>query len=133
MFGEDFENGVVIFEFHQAKKTINLGGEYEKINGNQDKSVNDGLFVSEITLEPYDGIILLSRLGEIKGAFYSNGSFVRVFNGSGNLSRSGFFAYKKAFRGGINLLEKSFEEQKRFYISNEKEVREFMTALEFCY
>ncbi len=119
----DFENGVVLLNSTNQKRKVFLGAEYEKISGSQDRSVNNGLFVSELYLDPYDGIILLSRLGEIKNSFYANGSFVRIFNGEGNLSRGGFFSYNKMFRGGVQLMEKGGGRDRKFFLANESEVR----------
>jgi hypothetical protein len=42
-----------------APQTIELGGVFHKIRGSQDPTVNDGSQVSEVTLPPQDGIILL--------------------------------------------------------------------------
>jgi hypothetical protein len=40
--------------------TVTLGGTFGKINGTQDRTVNNGLVVTAVTLQPRDGIVLLS-------------------------------------------------------------------------
>jgi len=55
----DFEGGVVLLNATGQAQTIDLGGEYVKIDGTQDRSVNDGSTVSVVTVGAYDGIILL--------------------------------------------------------------------------
>lgn len=55
----DFENGVIFVNASAETVTIPLEAPYKKIDGTQDRVVNDGSRVSQITLEPEDGIILL--------------------------------------------------------------------------
>jgi hypothetical protein len=55
----DFEHGIVLVNSSSQPVTIPLGGVFVKINGAQDRTVNDGATVTEITLPPQDGIILL--------------------------------------------------------------------------
>jgi hypothetical protein len=55
----DFEGGVVLLNATGDAQTIDLGGEYLKIDGTQDRSVNDGSTVNAVTVGAFDGIILL--------------------------------------------------------------------------
>jgi hypothetical protein len=55
----DFEGGVVLLNSTGLAQTIDLGGEYVKIDGTQDRSVNDGNTVSSVTVGAFDGIVLL--------------------------------------------------------------------------
>ncbi len=57
----DFEGGVVLVNASNEERTIPLGGAYRKIAGTQDPEVNDGGLVTEVTLPPLDGIILLTE------------------------------------------------------------------------
>ena len=55
----DFEHGIVLVNATAQVVTVPLGGNYVKIDGKQDRSVNDGAAVNQVTLPPQDGIILL--------------------------------------------------------------------------
>ncbi|MEK9183085.1 MAG: putative glycoside hydrolase [Patescibacteria group bacterium] len=103
LWRRDFKAGLVLVNSGNTDQTIDLGGEYEKLRGTQDPSVNDGLIVSTVTVQPQDGLILLRPLDELTGAFFRNGSFARVFNSQGQSLRNGFFAYQKQFKGGQYL------------------------------
>ncbi|MEK7189685.1 MAG: VCBS repeat-containing protein, partial [Patescibacteria group bacterium] len=103
LWRRDFKAGLVLVNSGNVAETIDLGGEYEKLRGTQDPSVNDGLIVTTVTVQPQDGLILLRPLDELIGAFFRNGSFARVFNAQGQSLRNGFFAYQKQFKGGQYL------------------------------
>ncbi len=67
----DFDNGVALVNPGGGAQWVDLGGLYRKVDGVQDRSVNDGSLVSRVRLEAEDGIILLkaastseSRVGE---------------------------------------------------------------------
>ena len=55
----DFEHGIVLVNATSQAVTVPLGGSYAKIDGKQDRTVNDGATVNQVTLPPQDGIILL--------------------------------------------------------------------------
>ncbi len=55
----DFEGGVALINATHSAQTIDLGGEYRKISGQQVPSINDGSVVTQVTLPAHDGIILL--------------------------------------------------------------------------
>jgi len=56
----DFQNGIVLVNPSGSTKTIDLHGSYRKILGVKDPKFNDGSTVTEITLLPRSGIILLN-------------------------------------------------------------------------
>jgi len=60
VYQRDFEKGVVLSNTTAVAQTISLGKTYRKINGSQDRVVNDGSKVTAVTLQPMDGIVLLS-------------------------------------------------------------------------
>ncbi len=101
----DFQNALVLVNSTNSEQKITLNEEFEKIKGTQDTVTNNGAVVRSITLKPYDGIILLRRIEDVKNSAYYNGSFVRVFNKYGDTVRNGFFVYEKEFKGG-NVIEK---------------------------
>jgi hypothetical protein len=55
----DFEGGTVLVNATLEPQTVALGAVFRKINGIQDPNINDGAVVTEVTLPPLDGIILL--------------------------------------------------------------------------
>lgn len=54
----DFDRGLALVNPAAQTVTVDLGGEYKRLNGAQDKSVNNGQRVTQITLGAYDGIVL---------------------------------------------------------------------------
>ncbi|HIE57906.1 MAG TPA: hypothetical protein EYP88_06735, partial [Anaerolineales bacterium] len=55
----DYEHGIALVNATHSPQTVSLGGEFRKINGTQAPDVNDGSLVSDVTLAPLDGLILL--------------------------------------------------------------------------
>ncbi len=99
----DFQNGVALVNSTGDTKTVQLGGELEKVRGSQDPSVNDGSVVTSVTIPPNDGLLLLKRLEEVTGAVFPNGAFVRLFGTDGTRLRNGFFSYDGAYAGAANV------------------------------
>lgn len=100
----EFEEGQVIVNATNTTQTIRLTGEFEKLRGIQDATVNNGRIVSEVTIEAQDGLILLRPIEEITNATYVNGAFARIYDLEGNTKRTGFFAYDSAVRGGLQVI-----------------------------
>ncbi|NQV90370.1 VCBS repeat-containing protein [Candidatus Uhrbacteria bacterium] len=100
----EFEEGKVIVNATTTTQTIRLDGEFEKLHGIQDVSVNNGRIVTEVTIAPQDGVILLRPIEEILGATYINGAFARIYDFDGNTKRTGFFAYDNSQRGGSQVI-----------------------------
>lgn len=105
----DFENGKVVLNATDKTQTILLDGEYEKIHGTQDPDINDGSFVSTLTLASQDGIILLRPVEAVSDAVYLNGSFTRMYTADGNTKRTGFFAYESSQLGGTLIIESDID------------------------
>ena len=61
VYRRDFENGIALVNGTGSSVTVDLGGTFKKIAGNQDPAVNDGSTVSRVTLSPTDGLILLRQ------------------------------------------------------------------------
>ncbi len=101
----DFQQGTVLVNSTDTLQEADLDGEFEKIRGIQDGIINDGAIVSSVSLPPSDGIILLRPLSSIFNASFQNGSFARVFDGKGTVTRNGFFAYDATLRGSISIIE----------------------------
>lgn len=99
-----FEHGLSLVNSTNNTQTITLGGEYEKIHGTQDTTVNDGSIVSEVTIDGYDGLLLLKTFSSLQDVLYPNGSFVRFFNAAGERTRNGLFVFEDGFKGGDQIL-----------------------------
>lgn len=106
LYQRDFQNGIVVVNSTNSVQSLNFNVEFEKIKGEQDKKVNNGAIVKNISLNPADGLILLRRIEYIAGSPYNNGSFVRVFNKYGDSVRNGFFLYSKDYKGGNIVAQK---------------------------
>jgi hypothetical protein len=61
LWQRDYEHGIVIVNATGKTATIQLDNTYIKINGSQDRSVNDGSKVNKLDIAPFDGIILLRQ------------------------------------------------------------------------
>ena len=55
----DYEHGIVLVNATHNPQVIPLDGMFRKIAGTQDPQVNNGQLVSEVPLNPLDGLILL--------------------------------------------------------------------------
>jgi hypothetical protein len=100
----DYSNGKVLLNATGQAQTIRLDGEYEKLHGSQDPAVNDGRFVSRVTIGAQDGLILLRPLEAINNTTFVNGAFARIFAKDGTTKRTGFFAYDPIARGSTRIV-----------------------------
>jgi len=85
------------------KQKVILDGEYEKINSTQDPVVNDGSIVSQITIDGYDGLLLLKTFNSLDDVLFRNGDFVRFFNADSQRIRNGFFVFENGYKGGEQI------------------------------
>jgi len=127
LWRRDFTNGLVLVNSTGRSYTIDLGAEYEKIRGTQDPRINDGTFVSRVTIPAKDGLILLRSIGKITNAAYFNGSFARIYNQYGNVARAGFFAYNEMFQGGNQVIEQDldYDGKNEFVVADDTKVQIF--------
>lgn len=100
----DFSRGIAIVNSTPEIQAIDLGGEFEKIHGTQDRLVNNGAIVSETTLAGYDGALLLKTVTTLPDVWFTNGGFVRFFRPGGARVRNGFFIYEEGYRGGEQII-----------------------------
>lgn len=110
----EFQNGLVLVNATAETKHLEFDEEYEKIHGTQDQAVNSGEIVTEVSVGPEDGVILLRPLQEIVGEVYNNGSFARIFNKDGQVRRTGFFAYDGEFKGGERVIKIDLDHDGRY-------------------
>ncbi|NQV00799.1 MAG: hypothetical protein HQ537_01605 [Parcubacteria group bacterium] len=137
LWRRDFENGLVLVNStNQEQMYVFNQEEFSKINGEQDRRINNGIKVNWISLEPKDGIVLLKTIEQVENNAFLNGSFVRVFNKEGDKVKNGFFAFKNDFPGQSQLLITDIDEKgdsvvlvnkegKIFIYQNGKEINNF--------
>jgi hypothetical protein len=127
----DFENGIVVVNSTSENKNYVFTDEvFSRIDGRQDRLVNNGARVNMVSLQPNDAVVLLGRpkgdvgavaaivpsiplpskpqgessVGLIRESAFQNGAFVRVFDNSGNQVRDGFFAYGDKYPAGAQII-----------------------------
>ena len=59
VFLREFDSGLVVVNATPSAKTIDLGGQWQRIKGTGQDDVNDGSRISSVTLPPYDAAILV--------------------------------------------------------------------------
>ena len=130
----DFENGVVIVNSTDDNKNYVFTDEtFTKINGTQDRVINNGSRINMVSLMGRDAVVLLgtpkksngsvviaptttaekprvdtskaeTSIDLIRNSAFQNGLFVRAFDGSGNQARSGWFAYSDKYPAGSQII-----------------------------
>lgn len=106
VWARDYSRGYVVVNATKKPEEIRLAGEYEKLRGSQDPTINDGSIVTKVTVPAEDGLVLIRRTEatEVRGAAFQNGSFLQVFDGQGNRLRNAFFANRDDVPGGATAL-----------------------------
>jgi len=105
LWRRDFYNGITLVNSTDREQVyIFSHEEFEKINGSQDKQVNNGEKINLIKIPSMDGRILLKINNSIIDSSFNNGSFVRVFDSKGEKKRNGFFSYKDIYQGNTQVL-----------------------------
>lgn len=99
----EFSNGLALVNSTAETKTVDLGGEYEKISGSQDPSINNGSIVSKVSLKAVDGLLMLKTFQTIKNLVFQNGAFISFFDYLGKKVRNGFFSFDDKYSGGATL------------------------------
>lgn len=105
LWRRDFQNGIALVNStSKTQSYIFYREEFEAINGQQDRVINNGRRLNQITLAPSDGVILWKKNTEIKEQSFTNGYFFRVYNDRGNKPRAGFFSYLANYPGEAEVL-----------------------------
>ncbi len=124
-----FQHGIVVTNSSDTPHTVSLGRDFEAITGTQDPSVNDGAIVSEITIAPQDGRILLLPLAdeqdseELLDIVIPNGAFARFLSYNGNRVRNGLFVFDESYPGGMRIVRTDMDDNGRrelFLISHNR-------------
>ena len=138
----DFENGIVVVNSTDTNQNYAFTNEeFNKIDGTQDRSVNNGAKINLVSLMGQDAVILLGDLSArhiptaaaatpsvptptptptpansaanlIKDSAFNNGAFVRVFNSTGNQTQAGFFAYDNRYPGSAQIVTTDIDNDK---------------------
>lgn len=103
VYRREYERGIVVVNATDASYRAVFEEEFERLRGTQDPEVNSGEVVTEVTLAPRDGVVLLRPIGGITRTPFTNGAFARVFDHEGRATRNGFFAYDDAVIGGATV------------------------------
>jgi hypothetical protein len=87
-------------------ETITLAGEFERLTGTQDPVTNNGQILTQVTVPPQDGVMLLRRkeAQSIRGASFTNGTFFQIYTAEGMRTRNGFFANRDDVQGGAAVV-----------------------------
>ena len=105
LWRRDFENGISLVNSTQREQTYIFQKEnFEKIDGQQDRRINNGVKINWIKIAPQDGIVLLKIRTKIINNSFVNGDFVRIFDFNGQQERNGFFAYVDNYSGQVQIL-----------------------------
>lgn len=102
----EYDRGAVFVNSTNRGETIPLSGEFERLRGTQDPSVNSGAVINQVTVPPQDGVILLKRSDatQVRDTAFVNGQFVQVFDQYGSKKRNGFFTSRDDVPGGAIAL-----------------------------
>ena len=136
LWRRNFAKGVSLVNSTNKEQTYYFRKEiFQKINGTQDRRVNNGARVNWVKIEPKDGIILLKENQEIKDNSFKNGSFVRVFDNQGRQSQSGFFSYLDSYPGNSDILISEIDnnpEDNEILVNGGEEIKVFKNGEEFA-
>lgn len=110
LWRRDFENGIVLVNSSNKEQPYVFSREeFEKINGAQDRSVNNGAKINYIKLPANDGVVLLKRKTEIQNNAFYNGHFLRVYDVGGKQTMNGFFSSLENFPGNVQVLSVDYD------------------------
>jgi|WetSurMetagenome_2_1015567.scaffolds.fasta_scaffold01305_5 hypothetical protein len=138
LWRRDFENGIVVVNSTAQNQNYVFADEvFDKINGTQDRSVNNGAKINLVSIMGKDAVVLLGDLASrkipavaatpstpavpataassenlVKNSAFKNGSFVRVFNPRGDQMQNGFFAYDQRYPGGAQIIYADLDNDK---------------------
>jgi hypothetical protein len=105
----EFSNGIALVNPTTKPQEINLGGEYEKIIGTQDKQINNGLIADKVVVGAQDGLLMMKTFQSIDTTLFKNGSFLRFFKQDGTRSRNGLFVFEEGVAAGAYLYKADFD------------------------
>jgi hypothetical protein len=102
VWARDYSGGTVFVNATNKAEAIPLAGEFERLTGSQDTSVNSGeILTGTVSVPPQDGVLLLRRkeARSIHDASYTNGTFFQTYTLEGARTQNGFFASRDDVSG----------------------------------
>lgn len=103
VYRRDYASGVVLVNATSVEQRVRFDEEFElALGADMDRGVAHPI-VSEVTIPPSDGVVLLRPIAGIRDAVFRNGTFARVFRSDGRTARNGFFAFDDRARGGMTV------------------------------
>ncbi|MHB8903690.1 MAG: putative glycoside hydrolase [Patescibacteria group bacterium] len=118
LWRRDFKYGsVIVNSTGQEQTPLFLKENLEKIKGEQDPLINNGLRINYLKLAPQDGIVLLKRNTLISNSPFTNGYFFRIYDYLGSQQRSGFFSYLSSFPGSDEIVTNSTNDDSELTVS----------------
>ncbi len=102
----DYSRGLAIVNGGAKSVHMELPGVFEKIRGSQDPKVNDGSLVTAVDLAAQDGLVLLrqANAADVTEGAFTNGAFIRAFDGNGTQIQNGFFAHRAGVPNGATIV-----------------------------
>ena len=97
----DFDRGIVLVNPTSQTAQVNLDGRFQRLDGTQDKNINNGKKTTEVILLPFDGIVLkrpsTSVLHTIR---WSKGALTLTRNG---VAQWTMYPYDNRWRGNVSM------------------------------
>lgn len=107
VWSREYSGGAVFVNATTKIESIPLAGEFERLTGSQDTTVNSGeILTGRVNVPPQDGVLLLRRkeAQSIRGASYTNGTFFQMYTLDGMRTQNGFFASRDDVSGGATVV-----------------------------
>jgi len=133
LWRRDFERGIALVNSTNQEQTYIFNKEnFEKIEGQQDRRVNNGVKINWIKLAPQDGVVLLKIKTEIIDQSFFNGNFNRVFNFAGGQERNGFFSYEDLYPGQAQILKTDLDQdgEEEILVSHQGQIKVYQAGKE---
>lgn len=106
VWAREYSGGTVLVNATNKAEAIPLSGEFERLTGSQDTSVNSGqILTGSVNVPSQDGVLLLRRkeAQSIRGAGYTNGTFFQTYALDGTRTQNGFFASRDDVSGSASV------------------------------
>lgn len=118
LWRRDFKYGsVLVNSTKQEQRYVFSKEEFNKIKGDQDPLINNGLKINYLKLASDDGVILLKINTLIKDNAFINGYFYRSFVWKNPVNQSSFFSYLNNFSGAATVIVATNDDAKEVSLS----------------
>lgn len=118
LWRRDFKYGTVLVNStNKEQRYVFSKEEFNKIKGDQDPLINNGLKINYLKLAADDGIILLKTNTLIRNNSFINGYFYRSFAWKNLVNQSSFFSYLNNFPGTATVIVATNDDAKEVSLS----------------